>query len=515
MKILLSVAHSGFLRHFDSAIRLLAERGHSIHISLGRRDKLGDNPQLQQLVQDYGSVSYSKDYGNFDPTWHFLAKNLRVLIDYLRYFHPSYQDAFLLRERMESYLPKWYLGVTKLPIFKNSLFRQVLTRFFQLLLKAIPKNKPIERLIKQEKPDIILVTPLVEYGSPQDEYIQIAKMNGIKTGLCVGSWDNLTNKGSIRIMPDLITVWNEAQKQEAVELHGVCPDRVTVTGALTYDHWFEWQSSTSRAAFCQEVGLDENQPFVLYLCSSPPIAPRPLEVKFVEKWIRAIRGSELSHLKEIGILIRPHPQNAAQWEDVDFSEFGNVAIWPRAGAIPVDASSKSGYYDSMYHSFAIIGVNTSGQIESAILGRPVFTILAPEFSASQQGTLHFRHLAQTNGGLLQMAKDFDEHLAQLSLALGDDERIKEKSQQFIQYFVRPYGLEVAATPLLVDAIEQLGAKSPPAPEPLSFWLYALQILLYPLAILSLPNKEKRLQALRQLRKNLKKRTLPSVANRKA
>ena len=39
-----------------------------------------------------------------------------------------------------------------------------------------------------------------------------------------------------------------------------------------------------------------------------------------------------------------------------------------------------------------LGVNTSAMIEAAILGRPVLSVLAPEFAATQEGTVHFHYL---------------------------------------------------------------------------------------------------------------------------
>ena len=39
-------------------------------------------------------------------------------------------------------------------------------------------------------------------------------------------------------------------------------------------------------------------------------------------------------------------------------------------------------------------------IEAAIVGRPVFTIAAAEFSGGQQGTLHYWYLLVENGGIV-------------------------------------------------------------------------------------------------------------------
>ena len=81
------------------------------------------------------------------------------------------------------------------------------------------------------------------------------------------------------------------------------PDQVTVTGAQAYDHWFATTASTDRATFCTRVGLPADRPYLLYLCSSPFIAP--FEVDVVRRWIAAIRGGGET-LRTIGILVRPH-----------------------------------------------------------------------------------------------------------------------------------------------------------------------------------------------------------------
>jgi hypothetical protein len=100
-------------------------------------------------------------------------------------------------------------------------------------------------------------------------------------------------------------------------------------------------------------------------------------------------------------------------------------------------------------------VNTSALIESGIVGRPVFSFRVPELAGTQEGTLHFRHL--TRGGLLTLADTVDEHVTQLQRSFESAESERERVRQFVQSFVRPYGLDKAATPRVVRAIEEQAA----------------------------------------------------------
>ena len=91
-------------------------------------------------------------------------------------------------------------------------------------------------------------------------------------------------------------------------MHGIPADRIIVTGAPKFDEWFERTPATTREEFAAKVGLDPARPFVLYACSSPFIAPD--EVGFVRRWLGRLREDARSDLRELGVLVRPHPQNA-------------------------------------------------------------------------------------------------------------------------------------------------------------------------------------------------------------
>jgi hypothetical protein len=103
---------------------------------------------------------------------------------------------------------------------------------------------------------------------------------------------------------------------------------------------------------------------------------------------------------------------------------------------------------------------TSAFLEAAIVGRPVHTLLLPEFQMYQEGVQHFRYLLEVEGGLLKVARTFPEHLAALSSALAQPVQRDEQNVTFVRAFVRPAGLDVPATPAFVDAVEQLAVREP-------------------------------------------------------
>ena len=460
MNILFIMRHAGFVRNFDPALRMLCERGHRVHVGFvitKERHWMADSINLAgQLASEYPNFSSGMIPAREDA-WGLIGSDLRASVDYLRYLTPYYKDAPKLRERAAEFALRSVVSLTRRGPLANRPGRALVSLACRLAERSIPVSYEITRVLEAQRPDVLLCSPLVEPGTPQMEYVRAARSLGIPVVLCVGSWDNLTNKGLIHGPMDLVTVWNDAMKREAVELHGMSPDRVVVTGAQIFDHWFAWKPSTSREDFCARVGLDPNDPYVLYVCSSRFIAPD--EVSFVKRWIQELRGAASPQLRRAGVLIRPHPQNEEQWREFDATEFVNVAVYPRAGAIPVDDTSKADYFDSMYHCRAVVGINTTAEIESAIVGRQVYTVLAPEFRDTQVGTIHFHYLRHEGGGLVHAATSFEDHLASLETALctdADDGRCR----RFVEAFVRPHGIDVPAAPKLVEAIEAVTTRAP-------------------------------------------------------
>jgi len=480
MKILFVMLHPGYVRNYESTLRLLTRRGHRIHLAFNHPRKQAEEGLVERLAAETDRITFGAAARRIDR-WRYFVGMIRGVMDYLRYWHPRYANAPKLRARVEQRipLPAWVLRQTS-RLARPALI-DALTGVLTRLEQTVPCSRQISQFLETEKPDVVLVTPLVNMASDQVDYIKSARRLGIRTALCVASWDNLTNKGLIRLLPDRVIVWNEIQLREAVELHGVPAPRVVVTGAQRFDDWFERGPSSGREAFARRAGLDPARPYVLYVCSSPFIAAD--EPRFVESWIRHLRASGEPMIRSLGVLIRPHPQNADPWRTVDFSSYGNVSVWPRGGANPVSEEAKADFFDSLYHSEAAVGLNTSAFLEAAIVGVPSFTVLAEDFADTQAGTLHFHYLVGTNGGVLHTASTLGEHEAQLLGCLADKGAWRKVRTDFIRSFLRPHGLERPCTPLVAGAIEELGKEPGPDPEPDAGWVPLARAACAPVALM--------------------------------
>ena len=121
-------------------------------------------------------------------------------------------------------------------------------------------------------------------------------------------------------------------------------------------------------------------------------------------------------------------------------------------------------------------MNTSAFLEAAIVGRPVYSLLLPEFYEHQEGTLHFRYLLDVEGGVLHAARSIAAHLAQLSALLREPDTARAKSDHFVRTFIRPRGLDMPASEVFVQELEERKARSLIRPERLPYLSPALRRL---------------------------------------
>ena len=456
MKILFFARHFTYLRNFESALRLLAEQGHQVHVAVERDEAFGGREMMDRLSNEYPGLTAGWSPERTDR-WFFLATKLRLTIDYLRFMEPAYDLTPRLRARAKERVPQLLLRFLGLPLIRSTHGRRYLTRVLASLEQAIPLDPSILKFIREHHPDAVLITPLVGVvASPQLDYLYASLHLGVPTALSVWSWDHLSSKALIRTIPDRVLVWNHTQEREAVELHGVPRERVVVTGAQCFDQWFNRKPSRTRTSFYEHVGLRDDRPFLLWVCSSL-FRGSPVEAEFVIRWIRNLRSHSESMLRNVNVLVRPHPSRMQEWESTDLSELEGVTLW---GGNPVDIESRADYFDSLYYSAAVVGLNTSAFLEGAVVGRPVYTVLLPEFHENQEGTIHFNYLLTVGNGLLHASRTLEAHTAQLAECLRRREPTSVLSQDFVELFVRPQGLSVSSTQVFVEALESLSVLKP-------------------------------------------------------
>jgi hypothetical protein len=451
VKVLFSALHHAYFRNFESAVRELAARGHQVHLVADEREApqdMGGLALVQRLAAELPGVTWDLLPSLEEEAWFDTARKLRLGLDYARAREPRYASARKLSARARDRAPRLIRWLAGVPGIGARATRATLTRIERLM----PRSARLEAYVRSHAPDVVVLASLTYARSQQLDLLKAARAARVPVAAAIMSWDHLSSKALVHLAPDMVLVWNDVQRGEAVDMHGLPADRVVVTGAQCYDQWFGRVPRRSREEFCRAMGLRPDRPFALWVHSALSPTPQPPEPLLVIRWIEALRRSADPRLQDLGVLVRPHPERLKEWVGIDLSHFANVVF---RGRNPIDPAAKDDYFDALYYSSAVIGLVTSAFLEAAVVGRPVMTFTLPEYRIHQEEMVHFQYLTNVAGGLLWTAPDVETHLGQLAQLVNAGPSRDERNSRFVTEFVRPAGLEQAATPLFVDALERL------------------------------------------------------------
>jgi len=448
MKIAFVLRHDGVFRHFDRVIRELCNRGHFVKIITKKSAKtLEIDRALQTCVAEVARCGVLNVPPLRGLRWRVLSQ-IRELINYAIYFRPTH-PSYRLAKRWEKFLnPPLKLAIKNIK-FRNILVSAPVQKLLKNIEKIIPADKDVVNWLCEFEPDVVVASPFVFGSSLEVAYVKAAKSLGISTVVPIASWDNLTTKGTFHIYPDMMFVWNQALLTEAVELHDVPRDTIQITGAPTFDDWFDMQCTQDYQSLCRKIGINSEHPYVIYLSSSLSIAGD--ETPFVAEICNILLENESS--KNFTVLIRPHPLNASIWDGFSMS---NVEIWPLGGDIPDTLESKQEYYDMLYHCKAVVGVNTSAFLEAAIVDKPCVTIMTDHYRHSQGDMGHFYHLL--HGDFIEVAQTFSQAGNIITRIVNGTDEKAENRRKFVKDFIRPNGMEESCSRNMAIAIEKFAQK---------------------------------------------------------
>jgi hypothetical protein len=475
MKVLIVMQHVGFFRNLEPVIGELDGRKHELvllHGSRPRRRKQFETSERErqkykvwQLVCraiQQGMLDFPAMTVGFRPEprerRHALVRQVRTVVNrwiYLQDVHPSPDHR--AASALETMLSPEIRFLLRPRLTKLLLRRLPVLRIWRAVEARIPASETALEVLRDQQPDVLLVSPAVWSSPPVEaDYFRAARSLGIPAVGYVNSWDNLTSKGTLHVLPDMLVVWNEPMAREAEEIHQVPRDQIHVSGAPYLDPTFALRPSRDRVETCRAIGCDKDRPYVLYLATSRTLIASEVDV------VNEIADALDARFPEDTptIVVRPHPMNPYIWNDY---ERAGVVIYPRFGGAASTSESWQNYFDQLSAAACVVGLNTTAFLEAAVADRPCLTIVGPRFYTTHAQTGHFRHLV--NAGFLEVSNSTSGVAERVAQILDGADEKREARHAFVHYFLRPRSVDNPVAPNVVDLLERLAHTG--APQPLS------------------------------------------------
>ena len=206
MKVLFVWDSPEYLRFYDSAIEECAARGHDVAIAVinapTSRSRSASGPDgVRRARARAGTRAAARG-----QVGHRIADGLRGDDGFRPLPAPALCHGHAqLRARMKRKVLPWrYHWIDRIP-----RLRRCSVRARRACLDgggARDPGAPADRRLppRAKRPTSCSCRRSIDAASEQVDWIKAARVCGIRSAACVASWDNLTNKGLMRIEPDLV-----------------------------------------------------------------------------------------------------------------------------------------------------------------------------------------------------------------------------------------------------------------------------------------------------------------------
>jgi len=315
---------------------------------------------------------------------------------------------------------------------------RVLRFFNSLLIRLSPGS--YDHVFSAYPPDLVIGTRVLSMTPPSrpegsralDRHLLLAAAR-LKhpTMVIVASWDNLTTAGFFPVELNGLTVWNEIMRDEAIEIHGMPPERIRVTGAPQHDAYADPALRVSRQEFFARYGLDTAKKLVVLTTQTKGIVPDEADLvatiattlletcgSRVQVMVRLHQLDDPKRYTELaripGVVVDQAGKHTAGYDDRDF-----------------DAEAMSALVNTLRHADVVINTASSIAIDATANGTPVVCVRFDAHPDQPYGRsvrrlydlTHLTNIVRSNG--VAMADSLDQLVEQVEAFLENPDLMAE------------------------------------------------------------------------------------------
>ncbi|MDP3795272.1 MAG: CDP-glycerol glycerophosphotransferase family protein [bacterium] len=308
---------------------------------------------------------FQDEFGARGAVLEFVAVSLTRRDLFLRYLSLAFLQTTTLRLKRKTEMRgsgAW--------LAKFAANRTVTRRLLRQCSTLLTPTQAFKKLFDRYRPDLIFST---DVQNEQDlRLMHAARRRAVRVLGMVRSWDNLTSKGLLRVIPDRLIVHNGIVQREATTLHGVPEERICVVGIPHYDA-YATGARRSRNEFYASIGAEPQKRLVL--CA--PAGNRYIRHNTVDadvvRFLDTILGPEYA------ILVRMPPTDEASGFE-DLAREGRIILDRPAKRFRVpkkaelSAEDDAHLADTLWWCTAVVTGPSTLMIDAAFFDRPVVLV---------------------------------------------------------------------------------------------------------------------------------------------
>lgn len=383
------------------------------------------------------------------------------------YYAKEFSHPRVVYEAISSYWPKgWDMVFSKLKFFtlrtKTTKLRRkmvleerknypvyFLSTLLNLFLSLRPARKIIRELdwllvrdktfrsyFEKYKPDAVFMAHL--FDDLETNMLREARRQKVKTVGFINSWDKLTARNPLRLLPEKLVVFNETVKEEALRYADMKENNIVITGLPQYDIYTN-REPLKRAEFFAKKNLDPAKKLIVYAPMGKTFSNTDWDiVDLIEESINK------DNIKNAQLLVRFQPndffdkEELAKHPDLIYDWPGKRFSKTRGVDWDMDFEDIKHLHDTLANLDVLVCYASSMSIDAAVFGKPVININF-EINPSEimlkspthfYGMTHYANAIKTGG--INMPKSKEELINAINEYLENPEKDKEKRQELVR-----------------------------------------------------------------------------------
>lgn len=249
-------------------------------------------------------------------------------------------------------------------------FVRKLARFFDFLLV---RDDTFKVFFDKYNPTTVFMAHL--FDEPEIAMLREAKKRNVRTVGFINSWDKVTSRCILRLLPQKIIVFNEIVKKELIDLNEVKKEDIYVSGLPQYDFLYS-EIVTTRTDFFKKINIDPNKELVVYASMGRAFSTSDWDM------IDFLYSLKLSGKlkKDFEVLVRFQPNDFVDEEeikkrpnlkyDMPGKRFGSK----RGVDWDMDFVELSHLHDTLNYMSVLVCYASSISIDAAVLDKPIINI---------------------------------------------------------------------------------------------------------------------------------------------
>lgn len=282
-------------------------------------------------------------------------------------------DTTILRRRLFFEHKKNYISYWLTSFLNRCFARPIFRRLARFLDYRLINTSFYSFHFDSYKPELIFLPHL--FDETEIHFLREAKKRKIKTIGFINSWDKLTARCMLRLLPDKLVVFNDIVKQEAILYDEIRSKDIFVSGIPQYDSYFSTSGILTREDFFRKIGIDPQKKLIVFIpaglsCSDSDWAALDLIYRL---------QTEGKFAKDAAFFIRFPPNDFLEEREIGkrnlylkYDHPGVRFASKRGGDWDMTFADLAHLKNTLYHMSLMISYGaSSASIDAAIFDKPI------------------------------------------------------------------------------------------------------------------------------------------------